>query len=55
MPKHQVLGLDTGFTEVLVRMVDDYQEEEFNKYIPATLRQQIHEDAIRKEAAYEKK
>lgn len=54
MPKHQVFGLDTGFTEVMVRFVSDYLEEEYNQYISAALRRQIHEDAIRKEAEYEK-
>jgi hypothetical protein len=35
--------------------LDDYYSEEYNKYITETLRQQIHEDAIRKEEEYEKR
>ena len=54
MPKHQVLGLKEGYTGVTLN-VEDYYLEEYNKYIPETLRQQIHEDAIRKEADYESK
>ena len=53
MPKHQVLGLKDGYTGVTLN-VEDYYLEQYNKYIPETLRQQIHEDAIRKEAEYEK-
>jgi len=32
-----------------------YYFEQYNQYIPETLRQQIHEDAIRKEEEYESK
>jgi basic membrane protein A len=53
MPKHQVLGLKDGYTGVSLN-VEDYYLEQYNKYIPETLRQQIHEDAVRKEAEYEK-
>lgn len=54
MPKHQVLGLKEGYTGVALHL-RDYRLEQYNKYIPETLRQQIHEDAVRKEAEYEKK
>lgn len=59
MPKHQVLGLKEGYTGVTLKLSNYYLEHDFyyeryNKYIPETLRQQIHEDAIRKEEAYEK-
>ncbi len=54
MPKHQVLGLKEGYTSVALHL-DDYYSEEYNKYITETLRQQIHEDAIRKEEEYESK
>ncbi len=54
MPKHQVLGLKEGYTGVTLNLQDFYLEQ-YNKYIPETLRQQIHEDAIRKEAEYEKR
>ena len=54
MPKHQVLGLKEGYTGVALHL-RDYRLEQYNKYIPETLRQQIHEDAVRKEADYESK
>ena len=54
MPKHQVLGLKEGYTGVTLNLQDFYLEQ-YNKYIPETLRQQIHEDAVRKEADYESK
>ena len=52
MPKHQVLGLKEGYTSVTLheRSLSDY-----SKYITEELRQQIHEDAIRKEEEYESK
>ena len=53
MPKHQVLGLKEGYTEVALNLKEGYTTL-YNKYIPENLRQQIHEDAIRKEEAYEK-
>ena len=53
MPKHQVLGLKEGYTGVSLRLDESYLEK-YNMYIPETLRQQIHEDAIRKEEEYEK-
>ena len=52
MPKHQVLGLKDGYTSVALHL-GGYSLEQYNRYIPETLRQQIHEDAIRKEEAYE--
>ena len=54
MPKHQVLGLKEGYTGVALHL-RDYRLEQYNKYIPETLRQQIHEDAVRKEEEYESK
>lgn len=54
MPKHQVLGLKEGYTEVVLNMSEGYSEL-YNESISEELRQQIHEDAIRKEEAYEKK
>ena len=53
MPKHQVLGLKDGYTGVALHL-SGYYFEQYNQYIPETLRQQIHEDAIRKEEEYEK-
>ena len=56
MPKHQVLGLKDGYTGVaLCPVLDDYYVQRYNSYISDALRQQIHEDAIRKEEAYEQK
>ena len=54
MPKHQVLGLKDGYTGVALHP-SGYSLEQYNRYIPETLRQQIHEDAIRKEEEYESK
>ena len=54
MPKHQVLGLKDGYTGVALHL-SGYYFEQYNQYIPETLRQQIHEDAIRKEEEYESK
>ena len=54
MPKHQVLGLKEGYTGVALNL-DENHLTTYNKYITEELRQQIHEDAIRKEEAYEKK
>ena len=54
MPHHQVLGLASGYTGVSIHFYHDYLEEDFNETIPKELRQQIHEDAIRKEEEYEK-
>ena len=53
MPKHQVLGLKEGYTEVVLDLGEVYSEL-YHKYITEELHQQIHEDAIRKEEAYEK-
>jgi basic membrane protein A len=53
MPRHQVLGLNSGYTGVSLHFYYDIIEEGFNEKITDELRQQIHEDAIRKEEAYE--
>ena len=55
MPRHQVLGLASGYTEAIVHLRSLWSDDDFKQYIPESLRQQIHEDAIRKEEAYEKK
>jgi basic membrane lipoprotein Med (substrate-binding protein (PBP1-ABC) superfamily) len=53
MPKHQVLGLKEGYTEVAINSaLCDLSL--YNEFVPEELRQQIHEDAIRKEAEYDK-
>ena len=54
MPKHQVLGLKDGYTGVAIHLSsDDIWYPTYHKYITEALRQQIHDDAIRKEEAYE--
>ncbi len=55
MPKHQSLGLSTGYTEVVTHLTDEHLKERFEALISDDTRQLIHQDAIRKEAAYEKK
>ena len=56
MPKHQVLGLKDGYTGVAIHLsADDIWYPTYQKYITEALRQQIHEDAVRKEADYESK
>ena len=53
MPKHQVLGLKEGYTEVAINSaLCDLSL--YNEFVPEELRQQIREDAIRKEAEYDK-
>ena len=53
MPKHQVLGLKEGYTEVAINSaLCDLSL--YNEFVPEELRQQIHQDAIRKEAEYDK-
>ncbi len=54
LPKHQVLGLKDGYTGVKLNLLNS-SEEFYNMYITEDLRQQIHEDAIRKEEEYEKR
>ena len=56
MPRHQVLGLKDGYTGVSISPIMDYSyQAAFEKYMTEALRQQIHDDAIRKEEAYEKR
>ena len=52
MPKHQVLGLKEGYTGVTI---NEGSLSDYNKCITEEIRQQIHEDAIRKEEEYEKR
>ena len=53
MPKHQVLGLKDGYTEVAINTaLCDLTL--YNEFVPEELRQQIRDDAIRKEEEYEK-
>jgi basic membrane protein A len=56
MPRHQVLGLKDGYTSVSISpIIDNSYKASFNKNMTEELRRQIHEDAIRKEEAYEQK
>ena len=56
MPKHQVLGLKEGYTGAKINpAINEYYIPFLETYLPEKMRQQIHEDAIRKEEAYEKR
>ena len=56
LPKHQVLGLKAGFTEV-VRLYERFPgvalSPEVEKLLTPELLGRLHEEAVRKEAAYE--
>lgn len=54
MPHHQVLGLQSGYTETICHYYHPMSQDYFESYIDKDLRQQIHDDAIRKEEEYEK-
>ena len=54
MPKHQTLGLSAGYTEVVVHPISSVFTEMISGEIPADVRRAIHEEAVRKEEAYEK-
>lgn len=54
MPKHQSLGLSSGFTEVVLHPQTDKVRETVKKWLTDDVRQTIREQAIRKEAEYEK-
>lgn len=48
MPKHQVLGLSSGYTEVVVH-THGSETENLERYVTSDMRKQIHDDAVRKE------
>jgi len=54
MPKHQVLGLADGYTEVVVHPSHSFHREAFKEMLTDDFRAVIHEEAIRKEAEYER-
>ena len=54
MPKHQSLGLANGYTGLTFHPADTSMWTLYNTFVPEDLRQTIHEEAIRKEAEYEK-
>ncbi len=53
MPHHQVLGLSSGFTEAVIHTHSEGEEMSIEKYITSEVREQIHNDAIRKEETHE--
>ena len=54
MPKHQSLGLATGFTGVLLHPQTAEVRSLIQQQLTDAVMADIHEQAIRKEAAYEK-
>ena len=54
MPKHQSLGLADGFTEMVFHPANTSLWGKYDANVPEDLRRAIHEEAIRKEAEYEK-
>lgn len=54
MPKHQTLGLADGYTEVVVHQYDFSIQKSYKEYLTDELRAKIHQEAIRKEAEYER-
>ena len=54
MPKHQSLGLAEGYTELVFHPANTSIWIIYDSDVPEDLRQTIHEEAIRKEAEYEK-
>ena len=55
MPKHQSLGLASGYTEMLIHPTSKLEKSQMDEYLSSHLLDTIHEEAIRKEAEYEKK
>lgn len=54
MPKHQVLGLADGYTELVVHPYTNSQKRAFGEQLTDALLSKIQDDAIRKEAEHEK-
>lgn len=54
IPKHQSLGLAEGYTELVFHPANTSMWILYDSDVPEDLRQIIHEEAIRKEAEYEK-
>lgn len=54
MPKHQTFGLADGYTGVEIHPYTDASKSRFAESLSDELKQAIHQEAIRKEAEYEK-
>lgn len=54
MPKHQTFGLADGYTGVEIHPYTDANKSRFAESLSDELKQAIHQEAIRKEAEYEK-
>ena len=54
MPKHQVLGLADGYTELVVHPYTNSHKQAFSEQLTDALRTKIYNDAVRKEAEHEK-
>ena len=54
MPKHQVLGLADGYTELVVHPYTNSHKQAFSEQLTEALRTKIYNDAVRKEAEHEK-
>ena len=54
MPKHQTLGLSSGYTEVVLHPYSNFSKTTVQKYLTDAVMNEIHQKAIRKEEAYEK-
>lgn len=53
MPKHQSLGLASGYTEVVLHPQDDDTRSRVKQYLTDDVRAAIHQQAIRKEKSHE--
>lgn len=49
MPKHQVLGLSSGYTEVVMHTQTVVEKEKEEQFLTSDVKQRIHNDAVRKE------
>ena len=53
MPKHQAFGLASGYTEVVLHPMDNDIKKSLET-LTEEMKRQIHDEAVRKEGAYEK-
>lgn len=54
LPKHQHFGLESGYTEMVLTPFGEIEQELMDEYFPDDFLQEIHKEALRKEAEYEK-
>ena len=54
IPKHQTFGLADGYTEVVLHPYSDTSKSTYAELLSEETQQSIHQEAIRKEAEYEK-